>query len=103
MKVQNITSERSGQAVRNQFTIYNDGKRYFQSYDSLIAEWDGDKLTLGRDWDYSVTTMKYLWIWLREECYTMVRRLDQYSGNSGAARIRKAIEAGEIEYNPEMV
>lgn len=102
MKVQNITSKRSGQAVRNQFTIYNNGKSYFQSYDSLIAEWDGDKLTLGRDWDYSVTTMKYLWIWLGNECYTMVRRLDAYNGNSGAVRIRKAIEAGEIIYNPEM-
>jgi hypothetical protein len=38
MRVQNMTSNRSGRAVANQFEIFtdNDGK-YFQSYNTVIA------------------------------------------------------------------
>lgn len=96
-----ITSPRSGEAVRNQYTIKGDGFVAFQSYDSLIAVKSDECLTLGRHWDYSVTTSKYLWQWLREYCWHIVRQLPD--GKSGADRIRKAIDAGLINYDPDMV
>lgn len=61
MKVQNMTSERSGREVANQFEIFTDEGKYFQSYSTVIAfrplsgktQLDADK------WDYSRTTAKY--------------------------------------------
>ena len=54
---------------KNQFVIENEkeGKYYFQSYESLIAEInEKGELILGQDWDYSRTTLKHLYIFLDE-------------------------------------
>lgn len=65
--VRNIISSRSGRAVANQFVITTNEGTYFQSYKSLIAKVDSDgRLTLSRFWDYSVTTSKYLYQFIRE-------------------------------------
>lgn len=96
-----ITSPRSGEAVRNQYCIEGPGYTAFQSYNSLIAVYQDGQLVLGCHWNYSVTTAKYLWQWLRENCWRVIRELPD--GRTGAERIRKAIEAGLIIYNPEMV
>ncbi len=69
MKVENMISERSGREVANQFIIRDENRIVFQSYSSVIAVIDNTKngaerLTLGRDWDYSVTTRKYLYKFL---------------------------------------
>lgn len=99
MKVENMVSERSGREVANQFIIRDDNKIVFQSYNSIIAVIDNsktgaDRLTLGCDWDYSNTTMKYLNKFLRD-----------FFGWSGACAkaIRAALENGEIAYNPQLV
>jgi hypothetical protein len=72
MKVQNMTSPRTGKPVANQFIIetieniteYGDTwpieVEYFQSYDSIIAVKRHGKVELDRTyWDYSTTTGKY--------------------------------------------
>ena len=73
MKVENMTSDRSGKAVANQFIITEHGRgalgnftsrETFRSYDSVIAivtQWpDSTKTEIDRTyWDYSVTTGKY--------------------------------------------
>jgi len=77
LKVENMISSR-GNTVANQFIIYaNDGK-YFQSYDSIIAfipngnykpELIGDyraKLD-EKYWNYSTTTGKYRNLFLGED------------------------------------
>lgn len=53
---------------KNQFVLEDNEKAIFQSYDSVIAEYDkiNDILTLGIDWDYSNTTRKHLYIFLEE-------------------------------------
>lgn len=68
MKIQNLVSVRSGRAVANQFVAYDDRMTYFQSYESTIAVIDGTsrEITIGRDWDYSVTTLKYFYQFLRD-------------------------------------
>lgn len=98
MLVYNLLSPRSGEPVRNQFVIIDDGKTYFQSYESLIAVkyWEDGKtiLKLGRDWDYSKTTMKYLHVWLNEY-------FPRYSILT-AYEIRKLIKDGVILYDEDM-
>ena len=80
MKVENMLSP-NGNRVANQFLITdNNGDKYFQSYNSVIA-----KRSMGQIyhdvsfWDYSVTTGKYRNLFLGE----------------GIAETRKKIESGE--------
>ena len=102
MKVSNLTSNRSGEAVRNQFCIAHDGYTWFQSYDSMIAKWGNNKLVLGKDWDYSSTTKKYLHQWMNENCYHFLSQLESsYSGSFGQI-IQKAIDNGDIVYGVNM-
>lgn len=59
MKVVNMTSN-NGNKIANQFIVYTDKGRMFQSYNSNIAFVDNQgNVTLGKNWDYSVTTGKY--------------------------------------------
>lgn len=97
MKVRNLESPRTGRPVPNQFTITHNGKFYFQSYESLIAEWDGERLILGRHFDYSVTTAKYLNVWMQKYCCKIWRELPE--GKSFSDRLRKAIKAEQIKYD----
>ena len=60
IKVRQMTSDRSGRPVANQFIIETARGRYFQSYRSIIAfrNKNTGKVTLDKIyWDYSVTTM----------------------------------------------
>lgn len=98
MKVENMEN-RDGRAIPNQFIIRRGGETCFQSYQSLIAIWDGDKLTLGQDWDYSVTTSKYLYRFIEEYCYKISRLLPD---KGKRAAVSKLIESGEVIYNPDM-
>ena len=54
----------------NQYNIEVNNVVYFQSYESTIAKVhyeNGAKvLTLGRDWNYSNTTLRHLYAWLYE-------------------------------------
>lgn len=62
IRVQNMTSPRSGREVTNQFKIFvNDGV-YFQSYDKVIVykDFKNNKVYLDKIyWGYSRTTAKY--------------------------------------------
>lgn len=61
MTVENMRSPRTGAKVVNQFVITDGCRTVFQSYDSTIAEINRNPrtITIGEDWDYSVTTGKY--------------------------------------------
>lgn len=60
IKVENMQSS-NGNDVPNQFMIKTNEGTYFQSYNSIIAfiPCNGDKIQLGKNWDYSKTTGKY--------------------------------------------
>lgn len=64
---------------KNQFHMYGDGYHYLQSYNSLVVKVDRNRntnvvspygyiklITLGRDWDYSKTTSKHVYMFLEE-------------------------------------
>ena len=67
VKVYNMTSP-NGNKVANQFEIYTDKGKYFQSYNSIIAFIDNNgKVFLDEYyWDYSRTTGKYRNMFLNE-------------------------------------
>ena len=98
-----IASPRSGEAVRNQYTIKTPTLICFQSYDSLIAVYDieTETLTLGYHFDYSVTTSKYLHEWLKEYCYRLYCNFPK--GKSLKDTLYKAIDAGMIIYDENMI
>lgn len=70
MKVRNLVGN-SGRAIANQFVIFDDNRKVFQSYDSTIVEveWHSEfcEVNIGYDWDYSRTTSKYFKIFLMDE------------------------------------
>ena len=90
---------------KNQFLITDGNKIIFQSYNSKIALIDNTAktLTLGRHWDYSLTTKKHLTLflttWLPGE---MVSGLS-LSGKITPDTIRLAIKKGLIKYDESMV
>ena len=56
----------NGNAVSNQFIIRTPKAVYFQSYRSVVAKIDkNSNLILSENWDYSNTTRKHLYIFLR--------------------------------------
>ena len=56
-----------GNAVKNQFVIFDNGNIYFKSYNSTIAKITLNKnLILGKHWNYSNTTLKHLYEFLRQ-------------------------------------
>lgn len=66
MLITNLQSPRSGRAVPNQYCLITaEGKRYFQSYSSIIAciEVNGE-MYLAHDAYLSRTTKRYLKIFL---------------------------------------
>ena len=67
MRVENMRSP-NGNQVPNQFIIWTDEGKYFQSYRSIIAFVDNNNnIFLDEDyWDYSRTTSKYRNIFLKE-------------------------------------
>lgn len=75
IKVQNMMSC-NGNYVPNQFVIYVNGKKYFQSYGSIIAVIECGHITLDRHyWDYSRTTGKYRNIFLGEDIEETRRKI----------------------------
>ena len=83
---------------KNQFHLDGEGIDELQSYNSLVAKVENGVLTLGRDWDYSKTTMKHLYLFLDE--YTNINLLR--GGNNKRAYLQKLIDNGEINYDENM-
>lgn len=108
LKVANMRSERSGRDVPNQFIIQDNehGKIFFQSYNSLIAEWDymAQRLTLGKHFAYSVTTSKYLHKWIDEYCNReTVQAIRNAPGTSYSKCLQYCIDNNLIDYKHDMV
>lgn len=68
MKVYNMTSEKTGRGIPNQFVIAHEGKVYFQSYDTIIAMKEMGKIIIDINAEnYSKTTSKYLYQFLNTD------------------------------------
>lgn len=85
---------------KNQFVITTNEGTFFQSYNSVCAKVSSEGLTLGRDWDYSHTTLKHLYIFLDNYCYRIYREIE--GSNNKRAMLQKMIDEGFIKYDEEM-
>lgn len=66
LQIENLVNDNNNHAV-NQFVVKLNGNVFYQSYDTVIAKKDKEgKITLCADWNYSKTTKKHLYIWLRD-------------------------------------
>ena len=67
IKVKQMKSKKSGASVNNQFIIYTEQGKYFQSYESTIVFVPNiGPIQLGPDWNASRTTSKYRSLFLYE-------------------------------------
>lgn len=78
----------NGNPAANQFVIKTASATYFQSYNSVICKLDGISIILSKNWDYSRTTSKHLYIFLREMGFYNL---------SSAKEVRKAINDGWVK------
>lgn len=78
IKVSNMTSPKSGEAVPNQFIITTSLGTYFQSYSSIIAFRNNDgQIYLDQFyWDYSPVTGKYRNIFLGESIVETGKKIE---------------------------
>lgn len=94
---------------KNQFVIFGKSETIFQSYASTIAIIKDYKLTLGRDWDYSNTTLKHLYLFLNDYIYCFNSELREklqevlsYRNKNKRASIQKLIDQKIIKYNKNL-
>ena len=92
MKIEQMTSPRTGNAVPNQYLVTIGDYIYFQSYKTVIAKINRttNEVTLSEDWDYSRTTVKYLNRFLSTESKVIKKRIGE-----GKYKIVETIELGE--------
>ena len=57
-RVTQLTNDNNN-PVANHFVIHQGDAEYLQSYNSIVVKREGNKVTLGQDWDYSPTTLKH--------------------------------------------
>ena len=104
MKVKNLCN-------KNQFLMEDEKQAIFQSYDSIIAVYNKENhvLTFGCDWDYSKTTLKHLYIYLRDVIYYDMTQ-EQKQDITNALRstntkkaLQKLIDNKKINYESELI
>lgn len=92
MKVTNMTSRSSGRKIPNQFIIRDNktSRTTFQSYDSMIVtiDYQSNTISLGENWDYSMTTSKYRNQFFEEQ---------GFSGLASTKGLMKALKTGKYE------
>lgn len=97
----------------NQFILENNKKVVFQSYNSIIAIFDKEKqtLTFGKDWDYSNTTLKHLYLFIGDYIWYYLdlgydlreSLLDVMNSNNKKRGFQKLIDKKIIKYNKDLV
>lgn len=87
IKVRPIISERSGEAVRNQYELVFEKGYAFQSYDTLIGIYVGCKYYFSDSHDCSTTTSKYCGQWCGMN--GKERRAALQSGKAGLMTLRE--------------
>lgn len=95
-------------ANKNQFIIRGGDGTYFQSYESICAKIDTNgNLILYRDWDYSKTTLKHLYLFI-DECWYYFNRetKEKLSGllqsKNRREMLQNLIDAKKIDYCKEV-
>lgn len=62
---------------KNQFILIDGKDVSFQSYDSEVVRIKDNVIWLGRNWDYSNTTLRHLYLFLQEYCYWLWLEIEE--------------------------
>ena len=70
---------------RNCYLVETENYTYGISYRSVVVKYDRmtEKITLGRDWNYSKTTLKHMGILLKQFSYNLNKKGIEEKLNSG--------------------
>ena len=87
---------------KNQFHLYDNDNHILQSYDSTVVRINNTYnnktvIVLGVDWDYSTTTSKHVYAFLKEYA-----NINFYGITNKRAYINKLIKDGVIKYDENM-
>lgn len=82
---------------KNQFHLYGNGENELQSYDSLVCSINDLEIILGRDWNYSNTTRKHVYLFLEE-----YGDINFYGIKNKKEYINNLIDNGTIRYDEKM-
>lgn len=103
MKVQNFKN-------KNQYVLEDKKNLQFQSYNSTVASIDkkNGNLILGIDWNYSQTTVKYLFMFLLENINILNEKTKKYFFNFKDIKnkkkyIEKLIDEKIIKYDDKLI
>ena len=91
---------------KNQFRIYEEGKNIFQSYDSTIAIIEKGMLILGKNWDYSNTTLRHLYLFLNDYRFGIDNQKYIYealNSNNKRKAIQNLINNNIIVYDEDLI
>lgn len=95
---------------KNQFHLYEEGKHILQSYNSTVVVIEEDKedhctiwVTLGRDWDYSNTTRKHVYLFLEEYLPYGFNVRGLINAKNKRDFVQKMIDNHEIGYDKNLV
>lgn len=89
---------------KNQFVIEERERIIFQSYESIVAIYESksQSLILGRDWDYSRTTTKHLYLFIND--YVCNKEIEEVKNRTNKREyIQKLINNGIIKYDENLV
>jgi hypothetical protein len=78
MKVENLLNDRLNRAA-NQFVITTENGIFFQSYESMICKFHNGRLYVTPKWNFSNTTRRHFYIFLRDYCGMGVMRKQEVS------------------------
>lgn len=83
---------------KNQFLIDGKEETCLQSYDSLVCEINlNGGITLGRDWDYSNTTAKHVYLFLED-----YGNINFNNITNKRKYVNELIKNGKIKYDENM-
>ena len=90
---------------KNQFIIEEREKNIlvFQSYDSEIIKIENGLVWFGRNWDYSKTTLKHLYLFLNEYCPSIWELIQDNYKISYKNTIQLLIDKDVLNYDYNLI
>lgn len=105
MDAKSLVNPATGRAVPNHLVITDgNGKITLKSYNSRVCAVDvnADLIMLGRDWDYSATTRRWLYVFLSDIVQWRRVKGDDVRRAITAGTIQAAGRAWAVTYIPDM-
>lgn len=85
---------------KNQFVIEDWSSTYFQSYNSMVCKIDFSSIKLGKDYDYSKTTLQYLYKFLNEYLWISDLNIKKLNKSLNDWFISNWIKTFDLSYDP---